>query len=226
MLRLNAVTVRLGGVRILRQVDLLIEKAATVALIGANGAGKTTTLRTIMGLTQMSGRIIFDGVELSSMPAFRRPGLGIGYAAEDRRLFSGFTVLENIIMPGQVAGFSALELKQKLARVYEILPELKDMAERPAAAISGGQGKMVALGRALIIGSKLIMLDEPFQGLAPALAQQYAAALRKLRDSDQNVTLIIAESNPDLLKKLSERTLLIDRGEIREGAPRQAVESS
>lgn len=223
MLRLKDVTVRLGGVRILRQVDLMIEKAATVALVGANGAGKTTTLRTVMGLTRMSGRITFDGIALSSLPAFRRPALGIGYAAEDRRLFSGFTVLENIIMPGQVAGFSAPELKQKLARAYEILPELKDLAERPAGAISGGQGKMVALGRALIIGSKLIMLDEPFQGLAPALAQQYAAALRKLRDSDRNVTLIIAESNPDLLKKLAQRTLLIDRGEIKEGDPQRGL---
>ena len=215
MLRLQDVTVRLGGVRILRHVDLDIEKAATVALIGANGAGKTTTLRTIMGLTQMSGRITFGEIDLSSMPAFRRPGLGIGYAAEDRRLFSGFTVLENILMPGQVAGFSATELQKKLARVYEILPELKQMAQRPAATVSGGQGKMVALGRALIIGSELIMLDEPFQGLAPALARQYAAALRKLRDSDRNITLIIAESNPALLKNLSQRTLLIDRGEIR-----------
>lgn len=216
MLTFRDVTVRLGGVRILRNVDLEIEKSSTVALIGANGAGKTTTLRTIMGLTEMTGQIEFDGAVLSKVMPSRRPILGIGYAAEDRRLFSGFTVEENIMMPGQVAGYSDAELAAKMERVYEILPELKEMAKRPAGAVSGGQGKMVALGRALVIGSKLIMLDEPFQGLAPALAHKYADALRKLRNSDREVTLIITESNPELLRKFAERTLVIERGEIRE----------
>lgn len=216
MLAMNDVTVKLGGVRILRNVSLNVEKSSTVALIGANGAGKTTTLRTIMGLTEMTGSITFDGVTLSDVQPSRRPILGIGYAAEDRRLFSGFTVEENIKMPGQVAGFSPEKLSSQMQRVYDILPELEEMAGRPAGAVSGGQGKMVALGRALVIGSKLIMLDEPFQGLAPALAQRYADALRKLRDSDPDVTLIITESNPELLRRFADRTLVIERGEIRD----------
>lgn len=216
MLSLHNVTVKLGGVRILRDVSLSIEKSTTVALIGANGAGKTTTLRTIMGLTEMTGDIGFDGQNLSDISPSKRPKLGIGFAAEDRRLFSGFTVEENIKMPGQVAGFSAKQLASSMDRVYEILPELKEMAGRPAGAVSGGQGKMIALGRALVIGSKLIMLDEPFQGLAPALAKRYADALRTLRDNDRSVTLIITESNPELLRKFSDQTLVIERGEIRE----------
>lgn len=215
MLELKDVTVRFGGVRILRNIDLKFERSSTVALIGANGAGKTTTLRTIMGLTEMTGQIDFDGTVLSRVAPSRRPGLGIGYAAEDRRLFSGFTVEENIKMPGQVAGFSEARLAAAMERVYDILPELEEMARRPAGAVSGGQGKMVALGRALVIGANLIMLDEPFQGLAPALAHRYADALRKLRNTDPNVTLIITESNPDLLRKFAERTLVIERGEIR-----------
>ncbi len=219
MLALHDVTVRLGGVRVLRDVSLSIETASTIALIGANGAGKTTTLRTIMGLTAMTGRIEFDGIDLTAIAPSRRPKLGIGYAAEDRRLFAGFTVEENIRMPGEVARLSSAELTRRLDRVYDILPELKEMADRPAGAVSGGQGKMVALGRALIIGSKLIMLDEPFQGLAPVLARRYADALRTLRNSDSSLTLIITESNPDLLRKFADRTLVIERGAVRDARP-------
>jgi branched-chain amino acid transport system ATP-binding protein len=218
MLAFEDVTVALGGVRILRHAGFEIEPSETVALIGANGAGKTTTLRTVMGFTSMSGRILFGDTVLSDVDPHRRPGHGIGYAPEDRRLFSAFSVEENILLPGHVAGFAENDLSERLARVYEILPELKEMADRPAGGVSGGQGKMVALGRALMIGSRLIMLDEPFQGLAPALGRRYADALRALRDRDREVTLVITESNPDLLRKFADRVLVIERGEIREGA--------
>jgi len=218
MLVFEDVTVALGGVRILRHASFGIEPAETVALIGANGAGKTTTLRTVMGFTRMTGTIRFGETVLSDTAPHRRPGLGIGYAPEDRRLFSAFSVEENILLPGRVAGFTEDALAQDLARVYEILPELKELAARPAGGVSGGQGKMAALGRALMIGSRLIMLDEPFQGLAPALARRYADALRALRDRDREVTLVITESNPDLLRKFADRALVIERGEIREGA--------
>lgn len=218
MLEFDKVTVSLGGVRILRGVSFRIEAAETLALIGANGAGKTTTLRSVMGLTEVAGDIRFEGAGLGKLAPAKRPGLGIGYAPEDRRLFSAFTVEENVLMPGQVARFPAAELRARLDRVYEILPELRELAKRPAGAVSGGQGKMVALGRALMIGRKLIMLDEPFQGLAPALARRYAEALRRLRDADREVTLIITESNPGLLKSFADRALVVERGEVREGS--------
>lgn len=218
MLAFENVTVALGGVRILRGAGFEIAPAETVALIGANGAGKTTTLRTVMGFTRMSGVIRLGDTVLSEVAPPRRPGLGIGYAPEDRRLFSAFTVEENVLLPGRVAGFAEEALAAGLARVYDILPELREMARRPAGGVSGGQGKMVALGRALMIGSRLIMLDEPFQGLAPALARRYAEALRALRDRDREVTLVITESNPDLLRRFADRALVIERGEIRQGA--------
>jgi branched-chain amino acid transport system ATP-binding protein len=217
MLVLEQVDVSIGGVRILRNVRFSIDAAETVALIGRNGAGKTTVLRAIMGLLPSGGSVRFDGRNLSEVPPHRRAGLGLGYAPEDRRLFSRFTIEENILMPGQVAGFSAAELRAGLDRVYDILPELKDMAGRPAGSVSGGQGKMVALGRALMIGRRMIMLDEPFQGLAPALAHRYAEALRRLRDHDPTVALLITESNPALLKRFADRTLVIVRGEIAAG---------
>jgi branched-chain amino acid transport system ATP-binding protein len=214
MLELSKVDVSIAGVRILRGVSFTLAAGTTVALIGRNGAGKTTVLRTVMGLIGSEGVIKVDGKDLADIRASDRAGLGIGYAPEDRRLFSAFTVEENVLMPGQVAGMTPKELAVRRDRVYEILPELVELAPRPAGSVSGGQGKMVALGRALMIGSKLIMLDEPFQGLAPALAQRYAEALFRLRETDRDVTLLITESNPTLLKSLAERTLAIERGEI------------
>lgn len=218
MLAFDNVDVAIKGVQILRDISFRVEPAETVALIGRNGAGKTTTLRSVMGFTDVQGRVTFDGKDLTTVKPSDRPGLGIGYAPEDRRLFSAFTVEENILMPGQVAKLSDIDLKKRLDRVYEILPELKEMAPRPAGMVSGGQGKMVALGRALMIGTRLIMLDEPFQGLAPALARRYADALRALRDRDREVTLIITESNPALLRTFADRALVIERGEVRDGA--------
>lgn len=218
MLDFQGVDVSIAGVQILRQISFSIRPAETIAMIGRNGAGKTTTLRSIMGFTDVTGSVRFDNNDLLSVPPARRPGLGIGYAPEDRRLFSAFTVEENIMMPGQVAGLSDAAIKERLARVYQILPELKEMAARPAGMVSGGQGKMAALGRALMIGTRLLMLDEPFQGLAPALARRYAEALRALRDQDRDVTLIITESNPALLRNFADRALVIERGEVREGS--------
>ncbi|MBB3710506.1 branched-chain amino acid transport system ATP-binding protein [Limimaricola variabilis] len=218
MLELRDVNASIGIIPILRNLDFFIGAGETVALIGRNGAGKTTLLRTIMGFTKITGEIRFDGRPIGAMPPPARPGLGIGYAPEDRRLFSAFTVEENILLPAQAARLSAEETKRRLDRAYRILPELREMAGRPAGNVSGGQGKMVALARALMLGTKLVMLDEPFQGLAPALAQRYAEALRALRDADRSVTLIITESNPALLRGFADRTLVIERGEVAEGA--------
>ena len=214
MLSFNNVNVSIAGVQILRQISFNIDAGATVALIGRNGAGKTTSMRTVMGFTDATGTITFDGNDLGSVPAAKRAGLGIGYAPEDRRLFSAFTVEENILMPAEVAKHAVQDINRRKERIYDVLPELTELAHRPAGSVSGGQGKMVALGRALMIGSKLIMLDEPFQGLAPALAQRYAAALRRLRDTDQDVTLIISESNPSLVSGIADQTMIIERGEI------------
>lgn len=217
MLEFKNVNASIGIISILRNLDFRIEAAETVALIGRNGAGKTTLLRSIMGFTTVSGEILFEGRDITGMKPSARPALGIGYAPEDRRLFSGFDVEENLLLPAQVAKLDAATTQQRLDRVYSILPELREMAKRPAGNVSGGQGKMVALGRALMLGTKLIMLDEPFQGLAPALAKRYADALRALRDADRSVTLIITESNPSLLRGFASHTLLIERGAVSEG---------
>ena len=216
MLEFRNASASLSGVSILRNLNFSVRQGDTVALIGRNGAGKTTLLRSVMGFSDVKGEIAFDGYDITAMAPAKRPALGIGYAPEDRRLFSAFTVEENIRLPAQVAGLEPAEQEERMARAYDILPELREMAGRPAGNVSGGQGKMVALGRALMVGTRLIMLDEPFQGLAPALAKRYSEALRALRDADRDVTLIITESNPLLLETFADRTFIIERGEVEE----------
>jgi branched-chain amino acid transport system ATP-binding protein len=214
MLSFENINVAIAGAPVLRNVSFALQSGASAALIGRNGAGKTTTVRTIMGFTESNGTVRLDGEDLSSIPPHKRPALGLGYAPEDRRLFTAFTVEANILLPARVAKLSPDETKRRLERAYAILPELKELANRPAGSVSGGQGKMVALGRALILGTRLLILDEPFQGLAPVLAQRYAEALRLLRSQDKNITLLITESNPKLLETFANVTLTIERGEI------------
>jgi branched-chain amino acid transport system ATP-binding protein len=214
MLEFEQVRVSIAGVVVLRDVSFGLSAGSTAALIGRNGAGKTTTVRTVMGFTAATGTILFDSGDLGRTPPHERPRLGIGYAPEDRRLFSAFSVEENLLLPARVARLGAAETNCRLDRAYGVLPELTELRPRPAGSLSGGQGKMVALARALMLGTKLVLLDEPFQGLAPVLAQRYAEALRRLRSHDRDITLLITESNPKLLATFAETTLIIERGEV------------
>ena len=215
MLELSGVSVAIAGVPVLRNVSLSVPAGGRVALIGRNGAGKTTTLRALMGLVPANtGKVVIDGEDETRLPPHHRPRHGIGYAPEERRLFGSFTVEDNMLLPAQVLRLPETEISQRLARVYGLLPELRDLAPRKAAGLSGGQGKMVALGRALMVGTRAVLLDEPFQGLAPALAMRYAEALKRLRAALPDVAILITESNPELLRPLVEQTYVIERGEI------------
>ncbi|MFH6782644.1 MULTISPECIES: ABC transporter ATP-binding protein [Methylobacterium] len=215
MLRLEGAAVEIAGAPVLRGVSLQVPPGGRVALIGRNGAGKTTTLRALMGLLPLqAGRLVLDGQEAGTVPAHHRARLGIGYAPEERKLFGSFTVQDNLLLPAQVLSLPKAEVSRRLDAVYTLLPELKDFAPRKAAGLSGGQGKMVALGRALMVGTRAVLLDEPFQGLAPALALRYAEALARLRAALPDVAILITESSPDLLRALVDTTIQIERGEI------------
>lgn len=219
MLEIKGLSAEIEGVQVLRRANLSLAEGATVALIGRNGAGKTSLLRAIMGFMKVTeGEISFDGRPLDAVKAHLRPRLGIGYAPEDRRLFPAFTIEENIRLPAEVMKLPAAEIACRLDGIYAVLPELAELRHRPAAGLSGGQGKMAALARALMIGSRVILLDEPFQGLAPVLANRYAAALRTLRDSHPDIALLITESNPSLLRNFAEKAYAIERGEVSEAA--------
>jgi ABC-type branched-subunit amino acid transport system ATPase component len=215
MLSLDKVSVSIEGVRVLREVSCEIVARKTTVLIGRNGAGKTTTLRAIMGLLALDGGTIrLDASELNRMPAHTRASAGIGYAPEDRRLIPELSVEENIRLPALALKLDRAETARRLDEVYVLLPELHVMRDRPAGGVSGGQGKMVALGRALTVARKVLLLDEPFQGLAPALALEYARTLGELRKHRPELALLITESSPALLDRVADRTLQIERGEI------------
>jgi branched-chain amino acid transport system ATP-binding protein len=215
VLSLDRVQVSIEGVRVLREVSCDIVERKTTVLIGRNGAGKTTTLRAIMGLIGLdSGAIRLDREGLNQLPAYHRARVGIGYAPEDRRLVADISVEENIVLPGLALKLDKGEIKRRLDEIYALLPQLHVMRERPGGGVSGGQGKMVALGRALLIARKVLLLDEPFQGLAPALALDYARTLGELRKHRPELALLITESSPVLLDKIADRTLQIERGEI------------
>jgi branched-chain amino acid transport system ATP-binding protein len=223
MLRLEKVRVRFHDQIVLRDVTMNALPSRTTVLIGRNGAGKTTTLRTIMGLLPLqSGRILLDDQDLTLVPSHHRARLGIGYAPEDRRLIPDFSVQDNILLPAIALQLSGEERKRRLDEVFTLLPEVGAFRQRSGGVLSGGQGKMVALGRALMTGTRYVLLDEPFQGLAPALALSYADTLARLRKSRPELGLLITESTPKLLDKIVDSSLLIERGEISVYQPQAA----
>ncbi len=215
MLKIKQISAIIAGITVLRGIETEFKAGQLIAVVGRNGAGKTTLLRAIMGLLPLSaGSIALDGVDLSQIAAYRRSEFGVGYAPEDRVMFPTFTVEENLRLPCEVLGLSMQESDRRLARVLEAVPQLKEMLPRSGAALSGGQGKMAALGRALMAGSKLVLLDEPFQGLAPVLATQYAESLRRLHTLAPELCIIVTESNRSLLRDLPDDTLTLERGEL------------
>ena len=215
MLTLDKVSVDLAGVNVLRAVSAALRAGTTVAVVGRNGAGKTTLLRTIMGLVKTrGGRVLLNTDDLLQMPAHRRAGLGIGYAPEERIIFPTLSVEDNLRMPCEVQSLAEAEIAKRLAAVIDVVPQLKEMLKRSGAALSGGQGKMVALGRALMIGTRLVLLDEPLQGLAPVLALQYADAVDRLRRIRPDLCIVITESNASLLMNIPDQTWVLERGSL------------
>jgi len=215
MLKLHKASTRIAGITVLREIDLALPPGRLVAVVGRNGAGKTTLLRVMMGLLPLSaGRITLDGIDLGGAPGHGRTALGLGYAPEDRLIYPTFTVEENLRLPCEVLGLSTPQIAQRLERVLDVVPQLAPMLARSGAALSGGQGKMAALGRALMVGTRYVLLDEPFQGLAPVLANHYAESLQRLHQSDPTLCIIVTESNRSLLRDLPDTTLTLERGEL------------
>lgn len=210
-LEVENVDVSIQAAPILRKVSFTVADGERVGLIGRNGAGKTTCIRAVMGLAKLgAGSIRFDGQDISSLDPRERAALGIGWMPEDRRLVPQLTVEENMLLPGWVD--SSVDGAKGLAFVYDLMPELKEMADRKALLLSGGQQKMAALGRALIRGSRLLLLDEPFEGVAPALAKRISDVIVSLKDT--RLSVVIAQSELSHSSSLLERELTIERGEI------------
>ena len=211
MLETRALQSSIAGTRILRRADLIVEPGTTVGLVGRNGAGKTTFMRSVMGLLPPDGgEIRVDGTDVTREPAHTRAAIGIGYMPEDRRLIPEFTVEQNILLPLNALG-EAID-RGRLDWVYDLMPEIGRFADRKAMSLSGGQQKLVALGRALIVGRKLLLLDEPFEGVAPALAQRLIEVIGKLRG--EGLSVLLSESDHVHSADLVDGLYVIERGEI------------
>ena len=209
MLNIDGVRVALASVQVLRGFSLAVPTGAMVGLVGRNGAGKTTLMRTVMGhLALEGGAIGFDGVDLARVPTHGRAALGIGYMPEDRGLVPELSVEENILVPVWVS--KTLDAAQRMAFVYSVLPELREMRERRALLLSGGQQKLVALARALAVGTRLLLLDEPFEGVAPALSQRLSDVIGGLRGS--SVSVLISQSELNHSRSLLDTEIVIERG--------------
>ena len=215
MLILKDVSVDIAGIPVLRRLSVAMQPGAIYAIVGRNGAGKTTLLRTIMGLVAVrSGSISLAGLDLLAEPSFQRAAHGIGYAPEDRVLFPTMTVLDNLKLPCEAIGMTGPQTDARVREAVTVVPLIEPMLGRSAAALSGGQGKMAALARALMVGTRLLLLDEPFQGLAPALARQCALALSELHRLRPELCVVITESNQALLDRVPCTVLTLERGEL------------
>ncbi len=209
MLNLNDVKVKIGAVEAVRGFSMEVPAGAMVGLAGRNGAGKTTVMRAVMGLAKLAGgRVSFDGEDLSAVDVHRRAALGIGYMPETRGLVPELTVEENILLPTWVT--PGVDGVARLRFVYEVMPELKQMGGRKALLLSGGQQKMAALGRALTIGTRLLLLDEPFEGVAPALAQRLSEVISGLKSEQLSIVMSMSELTHS--ETLMDRVWGIERG--------------
>jgi len=211
VLRIDQVDVSIRSVQVLRRVSFELPTGSMAGLIGRNGAGKTTLMKSIMGILKVSsGAIAFDGNDLLAAPTWRRTRMGIGYMPEDRRLVPDLTVEENLLVPAWAAKLP--DARQRLDKVYRLIPEIRGFAPRKGAQLSGGQQKLVAIGRALMCGDRLLLLDEPFEGVAPALARRLVEVVGSLKL--EGMSVILSESDLQHSERMVDRIFVIDRGAV------------
>jgi len=228
MLDIDRIDTWRGPVQVLRGVSLRVGDGESVVLVGRNGAGKTTTIETIMGLLPArAGAVSFKGSPITGMPAFQRARLGIGYAPEDAGIFPELSVAENFQICEWLGGAAAAgdgriagaELEE---RIFAVFPEVKALLPRTGLHLSGGQKKIVAIARAMALSPSVLLLDEPFEGLAPVVVTRFIDAVKRIKS--MGISLLIAESNLMTATRIADRLYAIDRGEIiYEGSPQAAL---
>ncbi|WP_406419481.1 ABC transporter ATP-binding protein [Streptomyces sp. NBC_01614] len=214
VLEIRNLTVDYGAVRALDQVTLSAREGTVTAVLGANGAGKTTLLRTISGLVKpTAGSIVFVGREISGRPAEDIARLGLGHVPEGQGVILELTVEENLRLGGLIAPGGSRERRATADRVYALFPALVECRDRLASTLSGGERRMLVIGRALMGGPRALVLDEPSLGLAPLVVAQLLASVRQLRD-ESGYTVVLAEQNARSALAIADRSVVLDLGRV------------
>ena len=212
-LEIKDLHVHYGKIEAIKGISVTVNQGEIVTLIGANGAGKTTTLKTISGLRPVtSGSIVFDGQDISKLPAHDRVRLGISQAPEGRGIFPGMTVLENLEMGKYHLKMRSSEIAEDLEKVYALFPRLKERATQAGGTLSGGEQQMLAIGRALMARPKVLLLDEPSMGLAPQMIANIFRIITEI--NKQGVTILLVEQNAQQALSRAHRAYVLETGSI------------
>jgi branched-chain amino acid transport system ATP-binding protein len=218
VLRIDALTAGYGGTIVVDDVSFLLAENGGIALLGRNGVGKTTLLSTLMGHTHVrSGKIVLTGRDITALPPHERPSLGLGLVPQEREIFPSLTVHENMVVAIRAGAWT-------IARVYDLFPRLAERRRNYGNQLSGGEQQMLAIGRALVGNPKVLLLDEPFEGLAPALVDNLMNALRRIR-ADSGMAMILVEQHAQLILELMPEAMVLDRGQVRWRGASKALSS-
>jgi len=222
MLELRRVSSGYGRAQVLFDFDLALGAGEALALLGRNGAGKSSVLKTIMGLLHgWSGKILWQGKEIQRLQTYQISRLGVGYVPEERRIFTGLTVLENLEAGRQPARAGAPAWTP--ARALELFPALGRMQARRGGSLSGGEQQMLAIARTLMGNPKVVLLDEPFEGLGPLIVEAVAQAIRELRR--EGLSVLLCEQNLRFARRIADRALIIEQGRRRYEGSLAALEA-
>jgi len=219
LLRIDQLAAGYGEAVILHEVSLSLAQGETLALLGRNGTGKTTLMNTIAGATrQHAGRIRLDGVDLHSLPSHQRAAAGVGWVPQERDIFKSLTVLENLTAVARPGAWTP-------ARVFEMFPRLAERQSNMGNQLSGGEQQMLAVGRALVLNPKLLLLDEPLEGLAPIIVQELLRAIARIT-REEGLSAIIVEQHPQAILAISHQAVVLDQGRVIHSGPAADLQSN
>ena len=222
MLELKRINAGYGRARVLFDLDLQLDAGEVVALLGRNGAGKSTTLKAAMGLLPLfSGDCFFNREKLNGLEPFRIARLGLGYVPEDRRIFAGLSVLENLEAGRQAPRAGAPRWTPE--KLFELFPNLGRMRGRRGGQMSGGEQQMLAIARTLMGNPRAILLDEPFEGLAPLIVEGIARSIRELKR--EGLSVLLCEQNPRYARQVADRACIIETGRLRYAGTMAALDA-
>ena len=212
MLKISNLEVNYGKMQVIKGISLEVKEGELISVIGPNGAGKTTLIRTIMGLKKAaSGSIFFEDKDITALPAWKRADMGIGYVPEGRRVFGNLTVEENLLT-GCYKVNDNVRKRASIKRVYELFPRLEERKNQSARTMSGGEQQMLAIGRALVLEPRLLLIDEVSMGLMPIMVNTCFKIIKDLNDS--GITVLVVEQNANKALKIANRGYVIETGNI------------